>query len=265
MGMNENLHLFKEDILPMWEDERNKQGGKWTVCLDNKIMNVREMVDKLWMYLCFAMVSRLPIRATMPEKIRADCDAVQIGEDFEEKNDLICGAVISTRPRMFRFQIWIKEKDDIESVNAIGKNLVRILELENPTTGVRPPGISLDFSYHSKATPPVQKFLHIPMTPVPAPSSAFQALPGQVNGQPSRGLTPSGSTASISSLARPPGLGMVGNTFGGIGLSRAVSMNAIASKLASGNVPDQSATSGGTISWRERLGQTGRKSTLAAT
>lgn len=57
LGMSENLHFFKDDIRPMWEDEHNKNGGKWTVSLDMKVMNSREMVDRLWMYLCFALVS----------------------------------------------------------------------------------------------------------------------------------------------------------------------------------------------------------------
>lgn len=55
--LNENLHLFKENILPMWEDENNKKGGKWTICLDPKILNVRDLLDKFWMFLCFALVS----------------------------------------------------------------------------------------------------------------------------------------------------------------------------------------------------------------
>lgn len=162
---------------------------------------------------------------------------------------------------MYRFQVWINNKEDLPSVNAIGKNLVRILELEHPTTGARIPGISLDFSYHSKPTPPPQKFLHIPATPVPAPSSAFQALPGAVNSQASRTLTPSGSVSSISSMAgnRPSGFGMTMGSGGGIGLSRAVSMNAIASKLEQ-NSPSNNAP----MNWRERLGQPSKKSSLAA-
>lgn len=159
---------------------------------------------------------------------------------------------------MYRFQIWINEKEDIASVNAIGKNLIRILELQNPTTGARISGLSLEFSAHSKTGPPPQKFLHLPPMAIPAPSSAFQAPPGALNLQPPRGLTPSGSTSSLSSLARPPGFGGAGSAFGtGIGLSRAVSMNAIASKLdnPSGN---------GTMKWRERLNQPSKKSSLAA-
>lgn len=59
LTMNENLHFFKDQIRPMWEDERNKNGGKWTVCLEMKLMNSREMLDRMWMYLCFALVSVL--------------------------------------------------------------------------------------------------------------------------------------------------------------------------------------------------------------
>ena len=28
-----DIHLFKESIKPMWEDEKNKMGGKWIVRL----------------------------------------------------------------------------------------------------------------------------------------------------------------------------------------------------------------------------------------
>lgn len=163
----------------------------------------------------------------------------------------------------------MREKEDVQSVNIIGRNLIRILELENPSSGARLPGISLDFSTHSKPSPSAQRFHHIPATPVPAPSSAFQAHPGassSINGGPSssRGLASSGSSNSISSLSRPPpGFGMTGNAFGGIGLSRAVSMNAIASKLASGNLPEQVVANNGSGNWRERLGQASRKSSLA--
>lgn len=172
--------------------------------------------------------------------------------------------VVSVRPKTFRFQIWLREKEDIASINIIGKNIVRILELENPTTGARIPGVSLDFSYHSKPTPPVQKFLHLPATPVPAPSSAFQAHPGSLVGSGSRGLTPSGTMSSISSVSRTSGFGQASIAFNSIGLSRAVSMNAIASKLASGNVPEQSSGNNGSVNWRERLGPGSRKSSLAA-
>ncbi|KAK9900074.1 translation initiation factor eIF4e [Cystobasidium minutum MCA 4210] len=230
LTMNENLHFFKDQIRPMWEDERNKNGGKWTVCLEMKLMNSREMLDRMWMYLCFAL----------------------IGEDFDDKNDLICGAVVSIRPKTYRFQIWVTDKDDVASINALGKSLIRILELENPTTGARVPGLSLEFSSHSKSGPPSSKFMYLPPMPIPAPSSAFQAPPGTLNSQQTRGMTPSGSASSLSSMARPPGFGPGSGAFGGIGLSRAVSMNAIASKMERDPVY-----------WRERLREPSKKSSLA--
>ena len=33
LTMNSNFHIFKDGVLPMWEDETNKKGGKWIVRL----------------------------------------------------------------------------------------------------------------------------------------------------------------------------------------------------------------------------------------
>lgn len=43
-----NYYLFKEGIIPAWEDEANKQGGKWSIQLP-KDKN-RGNVDKMWLY-----------------------------------------------------------------------------------------------------------------------------------------------------------------------------------------------------------------------
>lgn len=50
-----NYYLFKEGIIPAWEDEANKQGGKWSIQLP-KDKN-RAGVDKMWLYT---------VRATPP-------------------------------------------------------------------------------------------------------------------------------------------------------------------------------------------------------
>ena len=43
-----NYYLFKEGIIPAWEDEANKNGGKWSIQLP-KDKN-RANVDKMWLY-----------------------------------------------------------------------------------------------------------------------------------------------------------------------------------------------------------------------
>lgn len=43
-----NYYLFKEGIIPAWEDDANKNGGKWSIQLP-KDKN-RANVDKMWLY-----------------------------------------------------------------------------------------------------------------------------------------------------------------------------------------------------------------------
>lgn len=55
MGQNENLHLFKDGIMPMWEDAKNKDGGKWVLQVD---VGKREEIDRFWTWLCLALVGQ---------------------------------------------------------------------------------------------------------------------------------------------------------------------------------------------------------------
>jgi hypothetical protein len=47
--------------------------------------------------------------------------------------------VVSLRSRIDRIQLWIRQKDDVERVNAIGKKLVKLLDLD------REPNVQLEF------------------------------------------------------------------------------------------------------------------------
>lgn len=186
----------------------------------------------------------------------------QVGEDFADLNDEICGAVVSTRPRFYRIQLWLRNKENVAAINIIGKRVLQLLELEDspaatsspavtPTSGSFPAslspkapitGVLLEFSYHSKGAPPKGQFLTFgTMAPAPqvagGPGSAFANFGSQQLGN-SKILTP----------ARPPGLGLGGNQYG---MTRAASMNAIAEvgKSSFGAAPPPRPTN-----WRERLG-----------
>lgn len=109
-----NYYLFKDNIIPAWEDEANKNGGKWSIQLP-KDKN-RNNVDKMWLYTMLAA----------------------IGETFDPylaKPDtppgtpsLVTGVIVSTRPQFYRLSIWTRlapgaEEDSIrERVEAIGKH-----------------------------------------------------------------------------------------------------------------------------------------------
>jgi translation initiation factor 4E len=106
-----NYHLFKKGIKPMWEDERNRNGGKWVINLVAK--EDANRVDELWELLTLSM----------------------IGEYLDDgvTGDQICGAVISRRKAGTRISVWTKERDNRTSLMNIGKRLRSTLKITDKT------------------------------------------------------------------------------------------------------------------------------------
>ncbi|KAF9920506.1 hypothetical protein FBU30_009647 [Linnemannia zychae] len=98
-----NYHLFKDGIKPMWEDPANASGGRWVVTL---LTRNAELLDRCWMELAYALVG----------------EQLDLGDD-------ICGAVLSRRTKADRLAVWVRDKDNIEAINGIGKRLIKILDL----------------------------------------------------------------------------------------------------------------------------------------
>ncbi|KAH7056874.1 translation initiation factor eIF 4e-like domain-containing protein [Linnemannia elongata] len=98
-----NYHLFKDGIKPMWEDPANASGGRWTVTLLTKNP---ELLDRCWMELAYALVG----------------EQLDLGDD-------ICGAVLSRRTKADRLAVWVRDKDNVEAINGIGKRLIKFLDL----------------------------------------------------------------------------------------------------------------------------------------
>jgi translation initiation factor 4E len=51
-----------------------------------------------------------------------------IGEQIDEGDD-ICGAVISIRPKVQRIQVWVRNKNNFDTVEQIGQTLLRVLDI----------------------------------------------------------------------------------------------------------------------------------------
>ncbi|KAF9085358.1 hypothetical protein BGX29_001993 [Mortierella sp. GBA35] len=98
-----NYHLFKDGIKPMWEDPANASGGRWIVTLLTKNP---ELLDRCWMDLAYALVG----------------EQLDLGDD-------ICGAVLSRRTKADRLAVWVRDKDNVDVVNGIGKRLIKFLDL----------------------------------------------------------------------------------------------------------------------------------------
>ena len=63
--------LFKDGIKPMWENSRNKRGGRWLVSLTKQQRHIE--LDHLWLETLLCL----------------------IGESFREHSQEVCGAIIN--------------------------------------------------------------------------------------------------------------------------------------------------------------------------
>lgn len=100
-----NYYLFKENIIPAWEDEANKYGGKWSIQLPRD--KNRNNIDKMWLYTMLAAIGETfdPVfsqAAANPEST----------DDTPPKTappqSLITGVIVSTRPQFYRLSIWTR-------------------------------------------------------------------------------------------------------------------------------------------------------------
>ncbi|KIK59031.1 hypothetical protein GYMLUDRAFT_44768 [Collybiopsis luxurians FD-317 M1] len=93
-----NYYLFKEGIIPAWEDEANKNGGKWSIQLP-KDKN-RSNVDKMWLYTMLAAIGE-----TFDSSLTNNEDSPA---GSPPPTSLITGVIVSTRPQFYRISIWTR-------------------------------------------------------------------------------------------------------------------------------------------------------------
>ncbi|XP_031618088.1 eukaryotic translation initiation factor 4E1-like [Contarinia nasturtii] len=95
--------LFKNNIRPMWEDEQNKNGGRWIINLQ-KFFRPHEL-DKLWLEVILCL----------------------IGEAFDYSED-ICGAVVNVRLNRHKIAIWTSNNNK-QRILSIGRKLKESLNI----------------------------------------------------------------------------------------------------------------------------------------
>ncbi|RDB30515.1 Eukaryotic translation initiation factor 4E type 2 [Hypsizygus marmoreus] len=188
---NSNYHLFKSGIKPMWEDEANANGGKWVLTMKNNPV----LLDRCWSWLAMALV----------------------GQELED-GDEICGAVVSLRSKVDRIQVWMRGKEDVEKLNAVGKKLVKLLDVSEAD------GIGLEFQvgflkYNTDDRPLPNKFLSIQSVPNSSFRSSFQPNSGGAAPPSGHGHTKSVGGTEGSGPASAGAFGSFG--VGGIGAWKA--------------------------------------------
>ncbi|XP_017154116.1 eukaryotic translation initiation factor 4E1-like [Drosophila miranda] len=97
--------VFKQGVRPMWEDDINKDGGRWIIMLDK---NTKAMNDKLWQDLLLC----------------------SIGECFQHSNE-INGVVINLRKKANKLSLWTKNSANAQAVLYLGQQLKGLLKLTN--------------------------------------------------------------------------------------------------------------------------------------
>uniref|UniRef100_A0A3B4YCM2 Eukaryotic translation initiation factor 4E family member 2 related sequence 1 n=1 Tax=Seriola lalandi dorsalis TaxID=1841481 RepID=A0A3B4YCM2_SERLL len=95
-----DFHLFKEGIKPMWEDESNRNGGKWIIRLR------KGLASRFWENIILAMLG----------------EQFMVGEE-------ICGAVVSIRFQEDILSIWNRTSNDQMTTSRIRDTLRRVLNL----------------------------------------------------------------------------------------------------------------------------------------
>uniref|UniRef100_A0A4W6F8A3 Eukaryotic translation initiation factor 4eb n=2 Tax=Lates TaxID=8186 RepID=A0A4W6F8A3_LATCA len=89
--------LFKDGIEPMWEDERNKRGGRWLITLTKQ--QRRLDLDRYWLETLLCLV----------------------GEAFDDYSDDVCGAVVNIRTKGDKIAVWTSDYENREAVTHIGR------------------------------------------------------------------------------------------------------------------------------------------------
>uniref|UniRef100_A0A8C5PD44 Eukaryotic translation initiation factor 4E n=1 Tax=Leptobrachium leishanense TaxID=445787 RepID=A0A8C5PD44_9ANUR len=109
--------LFKDGVEPMWEDEKNKRGGRWLITLNKQ--QRRNDLDRFWLETLMCL----------------------IGESFDEYSEDVCGAVVNVRAKGDKIAIWTTECENKDAVTHIGRVYKERLGL--------PPKVVLGYQSHA--------------------------------------------------------------------------------------------------------------------
>eukprot|EP00941_MAST-03F_sp_MAST-3F-sp1_P005060 g5060.t1 len=114
LNTGDTYYIFKEGIVPSWENDVNKEGGKWTVVIGP---GTRIHLDQMWLLVILGLV----------------------GETLDD-GDEICGAVLSVRKQYDRIALWTRHAKNVVAQAEIGRRLKALLQL--------PEEWKISYSYH---------------------------------------------------------------------------------------------------------------------
>ncbi|CDW55712.1 translation initiation factor 4E [Trichuris trichiura] len=99
-----DFYFFKQGILPRWDHEQNRNGGRWIIPMDNR----QRLMDTLWMRLLMSAV----------------------GNWYGDLSKDICGFVVNIRRRRSKLCVWTRNGSDERKTLRIGHAIKRALEVD---------------------------------------------------------------------------------------------------------------------------------------
>jgi len=143
-----NYYLFKEGIIPAWEDEANKYGGKWSIQFPKE--KTRSNIDKMWLYTMLAAIGE-----TFDPSLNSNADP----SSAPPEPSLITGVIVSSRPQFYRVSIWTRlapafannaEDDKLkDKIEAIGKHFkISVLGFSESQKLSGPLATEVEFASH---------------------------------------------------------------------------------------------------------------------
>merc|ERR1711865_454375 len=169
MPKGANLRIFKDGIMPTWEDPLNEHGGRWTLAhcgnhgqhTEKDTANILEVL--LWLVGCGSSVD----------------------------SDLLCGMVFSRRSQGTVLSVWNTNAKDASCLQTVSKELAEVV------------GCQFKYKQHFKtngSAPPSPQMRSRKSPPIPQGSSL-----GKPSKSRSRSKTPENEKASsMKSSDKPP-------------------------------------------------------------
>ena len=138
-----DVHVFRDNIKPVWEDPANKGGGKLVIKVK------KGLGSRYWEMLLLAMV----------------------GEQFGDLGGDVCGAVISVRHNEDVISVWTRNGENTERLKDMLRKCIKL-----------PGFVSIDYKKHDVAavTGPTERYQEPRATgapPPPPPQAAWRTQP----------------------------------------------------------------------------------------
>lgn len=114
---------MQDGIKPMWEDERNRRGGRWLITLSKQ--QRKSDLDHFWLETVSSGLLFLRIKKKTFVNLNLRNSVLLqllclVGEAFDDFSDDVCGAVINVRAKGDKIAIWTTNYENKEAVTHVG-------------------------------------------------------------------------------------------------------------------------------------------------